>query len=137
MMRILALVTVMMMPLAAQAQDPAASADAFAYCAAMAQASAAQHRDVVKDAQAAENMQTVANGYRLAAILTAARSMKDPEGYVNRTIEGQVPRYAAQLTQATDAAGEKFKTDAETCSRIEPQAYQLIQQYQASQAPQQ
>jgi hypothetical protein len=110
-------------------ETPEPSAESFAYCAALAQASAAHQQTIAKDEQSAQAMMMVANGYRAAAVIKASQSTNAPEAAMDKIIDERKTHYAAQLTAATDVPAQKFTSDVEACKKVEPHAYKLIDDY--------
>jgi len=115
--------------LSAPAKAQEASADAFAYCSALAQASADHQLNIAKDENAAKAMQLVADGYRAAALIKAAETMNAAEDHVQKTIDSRKAHYASELTNADDVPAMKFESDVSACKLVEPQAYKLIDDF--------
>lgn len=115
-------------------EDIKASPEAFAHCAALAEASADQHRMIVKDEATANAMQQVANGYRAAALIAASKNSNSPQNQINAVIVAKKAEYAKGLMLATDVAADKFPGDSKACAFIEPQASQLIEDFNKSHA---
>lgn len=115
------------------AQEAATTAD-FARCSALAEATAIQQRDVIKDADVASGIQKVAQGFRFAAMLATDPVIPNSEVHVNELVAEHLPVFEAKLSAADAVAANLFPADVKRCAEIEPQAYALIKKFNDFQA---